>query len=403
MSSNRRNLTILFFTLVVVMLGFGIIIPILPFYVESFGAGGREMGMLMAIYATMQFIFAPLWGQMSDRHGRKPVLLIGVFGNAISLVFMGLSTSLWMLFAARALAGILSSATLPTAMAYVGDSTSDEERGGGMGLMGAAMGVGMVLGPGLGGLLAGRSLSLPFYLAAALSLLALVLIWAILPESLPTEGRAQRHAQLGFAGQMRLLWTSMTGPLGFLLFLSFLMNFGLTAFEGIFGLYCLERFGYGAQQVGMILAVIGLASALVQGVLTGPLTRRWGEVALIKVSLLGSAAGFLIMLGAFNFVTVLLSTTVFMVFNSLLRPGTSSLISKRAPGGQGVAMGLNNSSMSLGRIVGPVWAGLLFDARITYPYLSSAVIMFGSWILSLIWLPSDRQPITADSTEQATQ
>ncbi len=397
MASNRRNLSILFFTLVVVMLGFGIIIPILPFYVESFGAGGRELGMLMAIYATMQFIFAPIWGQMSDRRGRKPILLIGILGNAVTQLLMGLSTSYWMLFGSRALAGILSSATLPTAMAYIGDSTSEEERGGGMGLLGAAMGVGMVLGPGLGGLLAGRSLSLPFFLAAILSLLALVLVWAILPESLPKEHRAEAHMQPGFVDQMKQLWTAMTGPLGFLLFLSFLMNFGLTAFEGIFGLYCLTRFNYDAMQVGAILAVIGLVSAVVQGVMTGPLTRRWGEVALIKVSLLGSAAGFLIMLGAFNFVTVVASTTLFMVFNSLLRPGTSSLISKRATGGQGVAMGLNNASMSLGRIVGPLWAGLLFDVRIIYPYLSSAVIMLGSWILSLIWLPSDRQPVPAEA------
>ena len=147
MSSNRRNVTILFATMVVVMLGFGIIITILPFYIESMGASGRDLGLLMATFAFMQLIFAPMWGSLSDRIGRKPVLLIGVLGNAISQLLMGFATELWMLFAARALAGILSSATLPTAMAYISDSTSDEDRGGGMGTIGAAMGVGMVLGP----------------------------------------------------------------------------------------------------------------------------------------------------------------------------------------------------------------------------------------------------------------
>jgi DHA1 family multidrug resistance protein-like MFS transporter len=136
----------LFFTLVVVMLGFGMVIPVLPFYVDSFGGSGSSMGLLMATYAVMQFIFAPVWGSLSDRYGRKPVLIVGVLGNAIAQLLFGLSTSLGMLFVARALAGILSSATLPTAMAFISDSTTDRERSGGMGLIGAAMGVGMIWG-----------------------------------------------------------------------------------------------------------------------------------------------------------------------------------------------------------------------------------------------------------------
>jgi len=185
MVSSRRNITILFFTLVVVMLGFGMVIPVMPFYVDSIGGSGSTMGLLMATYAVMQFIFAPMWGSLSDRYGRKPVLVVGVLGNAIAQVLFGLSTSLGMLFVARALAGILSSATLPTAMAFISDSTSEKERSGGMGLLGAAMGVGMILGPGISGVLAKTSLALPFFLAAALSLLALILVILVLPESLP--------------------------------------------------------------------------------------------------------------------------------------------------------------------------------------------------------------------------
>ena len=151
-TSNRKNTGILFFTMIVVMLGFGIVIPILPFYVESFGAGGAELGFLMATFALMQFFFSPIWGDLSDRYGRKPFLIIGTFGNGLAMLFFGLSTQLWMLFAARALAGILSAATLPTAMAFIGDSTSHADRGKGMGIIGAAMGVGMVIGPGLGGM-----------------------------------------------------------------------------------------------------------------------------------------------------------------------------------------------------------------------------------------------------------
>jgi len=157
----NRNLAILFTTLVVVMFGFGIIIPIIPFYVERFGGGGMEMGMLMAIFSLMQFIFSPIWGSLSDRIGRKPVLLIGALGNALSLGWMGFATNYWILFAARALAGMLSSATMPTAMAFISDSTDEKQRGGGMGIVGAAFGAGMVLGPGIGGTMAEISLQAP--------------------------------------------------------------------------------------------------------------------------------------------------------------------------------------------------------------------------------------------------
>ena len=192
MNNNRCNILILFFTLSVVMLGFGIVIPILPFYAETFGASGTSLGLLMASFAVMQFVCAPVWGTLSDRYGRKPILIIGVLGNALSHLLFALSTELWMLFTARILAGILSSATMPTAMAYITDSTSSEERAGGMGILRAALGVGIICGPGLGGWFSSASLSLPFFLAAALSAFAVLPIIMALPESLPREKRIKR-------------------------------------------------------------------------------------------------------------------------------------------------------------------------------------------------------------------
>ncbi len=385
MQNNRRNLAILFFTLVVVMMGFGMIIPILPFYIIEFGAGGSAMGLLMATYAVMQFIFSPIWGGVSDRIGRKPVLMIGVLGNAIAQILFGFSTELWMLIAARVLAGILSSATLPTAMAYIGDSTSEKDRGGGMGMIGAAMGVGMVLGPGIAGWLATFSLSTPFFLAGGLSLIALLFILIALPESLPEDQRAQQRSKIS-GPQLRELWSALFSPIGFLLMLAFLVSFGLTNFESVFGLYANAKYDYGPQQVGGLLTFIGLVSAIVQGGLTGPFTRRWGEVTVIKLSLLGSAIGFALMVLAESFITVLLTTGFFVISNAMLRPSVSSLISRRATTGQGVAMGLNNAFMSLGRSIGPLWAGFIYDLNLAYPYWSGSLIMLVGFVVSMFKL-----------------
>ena len=398
---NRRSMAILVVTLVVVMLGFGMIIPLIPFYIDAFGASGSELGLLMATFAAMQFFFAPVWGRLSDRHGRKWILMIGILGNALSQLFFGLSTELWMLFASRALTGILSAATLPTAMAYIGDSTSEEDRGGGMGMIGAAMGAGMVLGPGLGGWLATQSLSLPFFVAAGLSMLTLLFVLLALPESLPKEARTQGGKSLQ-GPQFGEMWRALFGPIGFLLILAFLVSYGLSNFEAVFGLYALERYDYGPARVGTILTVIGLASAIVQGGLTGPLAKRWGAVTIIRASLLGSAIGFVLMLQAKTYVAVLLTVSFFIVSNALLRPAVSALISQRATGGQGMAMGLNNSFMSLGRMVGPAWAGFVFDTNISYPYYSGSFIMHVGFLLSLGRLkertPVQDQPVTETET-----
>jgi DHA1 family multidrug resistance protein-like MFS transporter len=396
----NRNLAILFFTLVVVMLGFGIIIPIIPFYVERFGGGGVEMGLLMSIFSFMQFIFSPIWGSLSDRFGRKPLLLVGALGNAISMAWMGFSDSYGMILAARAFAGILSSATLPVAMAYISDSTDERNRGGGMGLVGAAFGVGMVLGPGIGGIMTQISLAAPFFFAALASTLAMGLIWFLLPESLSYEKRAGEGYRVRGL-DLFAMWRALFGPIGFLLILAFLHNFALTNFEGIFGLYAQKRYNYDPPTIGLIMTVVGLVSALVQGALTGPATRRFGDSLVIKASLFASIFGFLLMVFAPDLGWVLATSSFFVFSNSMLRPGVASLTSKRADIGQGAAMGLSNAFMSLGRILGPLWAGNALDIDLHYPFMTGAVIMLIAFVVSLYFLPKQSENEPAVNVQSA--
>jgi DHA1 family multidrug resistance protein-like MFS transporter len=401
LANNRQKILILSFALVVVMLGVGIVYPIFPFFITELGASGTELGLLAATSALLEFVFAPIWGGISDRTGRKPILMVGMVGYGLSMLLFGLSTQLWMLFASRALSGILSSATLATAMAYIGDTTSEEDRGGGMGILGAAMALGAMLGPGLGGWLAGDSLSTPFFIAAGLSLVSLLFILALLPESLPVEARQRSEGKVSTV-QLGQLWRALFSPIGVLLFMVALFSFALTNFEAVFGLYALEKFGYGPERVGTILMVVAVVSTVGKAALTGPTTKRWGEAKVIKASLLAGSVGFAVLLLANTYVTILLATGFFILSKTLLRPAAFSLISKQTTGGQGVAMGLSNSFMSLGRIAGPIWAGSIFDINFNYPYLSGSVIMFVGFLISLAWVSPGRKEITSPRVQLAS-
>jgi DHA1 family multidrug resistance protein-like MFS transporter len=226
-------------------------------------------------------------------------------------------------------------------------------------------------------------------------LLTLLLVMLFLPESLPAGERRGTAVGGRPTAQVRELGRALFGNLGVLLFMAFLVSFGLTNFQGIFGYYALQKFGYGTEEVGWILTVVGMVAALAQGVLTGPLTKRWGEAAVIKGTLLASALTFALLLTADNLATVLLTSGLFTLPNALLRPAVISLTSKQADARQGAALGLNNSFNSLGRVVGPIWAGFAFDLNYNLPYLSGAAIMFAGFLIGMLWVkqkrPSARQ------------
>jgi MFS transporter, DHA1 family, multidrug resistance protein len=390
-TSKRKNLLILSFTMLVVMLGYSMAMPLLPFYIERFGVGGTELGWLMSTYSLMQLICAPIWGSVSDRYGRKPILAVGVLGYAVTLFLFGLATNFTMLFLARALSGILSSATQPTAMAYIGESTEQKEKSKGMGQLGAMVGLGVILGPLFGGLLSSDSLSLPFFVGSGLAFTAFLLVIFLLPES-KTASSSMGQPDTGSTGSKRpgvldIYLRILRGPAGILLLLTFIMSFGMTNFQGMIGLYAIDKFVFNTKQVGAIWMVMGGVLILGQGVLVAPLSKKFGDLTLIRTGLLGGAVGFVLVALAVDYVTTLVALGLFILALALIGPALNSCISNFAGEQQGSVMGLNSASTSLGRVVGPLWGGYIYDVNINYPFFSGAATFLLGLLVSMIALP----------------
>lgn len=269
----KQPLLILYAGIALAMVGYGIAMPLFPFYIEAFGGSGVHLGLLVSFYGLMQLLFAPVWGSLSDTYGRKPFLLLGMAGLGLGMLLMGLASELWMLYAAQLLAGALSCATYPAAMAMVSDIYDHEQRSAAMGRVGAAAGPGVILGPGLGGMMAFHSLATPFFIAGGFCLVTLLLMYWVLDESLdPAFRKPGRQVKLFLPPTT--LHRSLRGPLGFALLAAFSVNFGKSGFTSVYGLYSLEKFGYGPWEVGLVLMLMSLMYALAQGVLVAPLIKK---------------------------------------------------------------------------------------------------------------------------------
>lgn len=366
--NSKKALPLLFAVMFLVMVGFGIIIPVIPFYAEELGATPTQLGLLMAVYSLMQLLFAPMWGRISDKIGRKPVIMIGIFGLGLSFFMMALSTELWMLFAARIIGGFLSSANMPTVMAYVADITSEEDRGKGMGIIGAAVGLGFIFGPAIGGIFSRESLNVPFYLAGASSFITFFLVMAVLKESLSPEQRSNQSVKRPG------LFKALNGPVSILFFLQLFVSLSLAGLEATFAYFAAEKAGLGTVELGYIFMIMGFAGALVQGGLVGRMTKKYGEGAVIQIGITISAIGFALILLIDSFATAAIYLTVFGVGNGFIRPSVSSLLTKTSQTGHGSTTGLLSSFDSLGRIIGPPLGGWLFTVSIGFPYISGILL-----------------------------
>lgn len=367
------------------MVGFGIVIPVLPFLAEKVGGSPTELGWLMAVYSLMQLFFAPMWGRISDRIGRKPVMAIGIFGLAVSFFMMALADSLLMLFVARIVGGVLSSANMPTAMAYVADITTPEERGKGMGIIGAATGMGFIFGPAIGGIFSKTSLTLPFYLAGTVALLTFVFVLLLLKESLTVEKRAQ-HVE-----QKESMWKAFEGPLSIMFILQLIISLSMAGLEATFAYFAAKRAGIDTVHLGYIFMIMGFGSAIVQGGLVGPMTKKFGEGTVIRIGIIVSAIGFGLILLSNSFWTAAVFLTIFGLGNGVIRPAISALMTKQATTGHGSVTGLLSSFDSFGRIAGPPLGGWLFSMAIDLPYVSGAILSVLALILYQVYQTQVRE------------
>ena len=364
MNTKRAQMGIIFLTIFIDMVGFGIVIPVLPLYAEHFGASAVQNGLLVAAFSFAQFFASPVWGKISDRVGRKPVLFVSLLGTAIGFVFMGLAGALWVLFAARLLAGFCGG-NIGTAQAYIADITTREERAKAMGLIGAAFGLGFVFGPAIGGIVGARyGFAAPMYVAAALSLISAILVWRVLPESLPPERRgvgAKESIFAVFDHADARIYKVVTSVYFFII-----AGFSMMTF--VFALFIYHRFDMDAAATGKILAMVGLIGVVIQGGLIGRLVKAFGE---IRLAITGGIilAGSLCLLPLTSTLAGLLwASAGVAIGNSLLTPTLTGLASRSVDQDwQGRALGLFQSAGSLARWVGPAAAGLLLALDVGKP------------------------------------
>jgi len=370
----------LFLVVFIDLLGFGLVVPIMPYYAQTFGASATTLGWLMMCYSGMQFIFSPFWGKISDHIGRRPVILLCLFGISLSMLLLGMAPVLSWLFVARLLAGFFG-ANISTAMAYIADVTKPEERSKGMGVIGAAFGLGFLFGPALGGILSQWGYHVAPLVAAGMAFINLILAFFVLKEPLSSEEQRARNRHAPNKGAWAAALSCPQTATSILLF--FLVTLGIALLETSFALYLAHRFQLDAMHAGLLLGMMALVMALIQGRGIGKLVGRFGEVKLIL-------AGTILMAAALNLAIYSPSLGIFsafLVFHSIgyaiTNPSLSGITSKFAPASQqGSIMGVYQSGGSLARVIGPVTAGYIYDKIApSAPFQAAGIFFLLAFIL----------------------
>ncbi|HXN07670.1 MAG TPA: MFS transporter [Nitrospiria bacterium] len=398
----KSPLVIIFLTVFIDLLGFGIVMPVLPFYAEKYGATGWTVGLLLSSYSLMQLIFSPFWGGLSDRIGRRPVILISLFGSTVSYLIFGLADTLPILFISRLFAGLFGG-NISASQAYISDSTTPQNRARGMGLIGAAFGLGFVLGPLFGGFFSTFGPRTAPLLASAICGTNFLVAIFRLPESRKPDSRPRGNALK--MENIRAVFSNRR--LALLILISFVVTACFSIMEATFALFSERKFGYTAVETGYIFGFVGIVMAAIQGGAIGFLARKLGENRLI---VLGTALmiGGLFLIPLAGTIFLLLPVLVILAIGlAVNNPSLTSLISRYSdPARVGGTMGVNQAMSSLARVVGPGIGGFVFDTRgINAPYFTSAIILGIALVLSVILLnqpePTGKQASSGDKRRSA--
>jgi len=382
---SRSTLPILFSIVVIDVIGFGIIIPVLPFYADEFGASGLVLGILFTSHAAMQALFAPLWGRLADRIGRRPVMLCTIAGTSGALLLLGLADSLVQLFAARILSGIFA-ANISVATAYIADVTDDDERTRWMGMVGACFGVGFVIGPAVGGPLALLGYGVPMLAAAGLA--AANFVYAIFVLKEPEMHRAT-------AQEVAVKMDVLAAPdIRNLCITYFLFTFAVTQLETIFAYFMMSRFDYGVIGVTVILIVMAFVMIGIQGGGIRPLVARYGEKTLLVVGIALMASSFAFVPWAPVVGLLMVPLVGSAIGRAISQPSMMGLASFQANAtNRGAVMGTFQSSASMARVLGPLAAGALYDQSVAAPFLLASALLVAALATTMALPTGSRAPI----------
>lgn len=380
--ASRRALTFIFVTMLLDIMGAGIMMPVVPYIVRPYSADALTIGLLAVVFSIAQFFASPLLGAVSDRHGRRPVLVISLVGAAVGYALFGVGGALWVFFVSRVVAGF-TAGNLTAAQAYIADVSGPEDRAKNFGLVGAAFGIGFILGPSIGGVLAKISLTAPAWASAGVALATAIFGWIVLPESLAPARRRPHPVHLGDFNPFSLLLRALRTPRLRALFSGiFFSRFAMMALQTNFAVYTLDRFKYTPAQNAVVFTVLGATATITQGFIIRRLSGRFSERSLLLVGLAIMTVG----MASVAAVPVgwLLSPAiaVLAIGSGLVQPTIQSLVSSAGTADeQGMLFGANGAITSLTAILGPAWAGLVFDhVAFTAPYWSGALCLAAAWV-----------------------